>query len=166
MNRCGETHPETGAKCVARGVHQMHSDGTTAWPNTEAIQQRQKTRTMSSPARRRKKGEELAGTATIDRPAPPFDEEAHLDGDRDGVTYERTFDLERLNAQMRRVYNVLRAGTWHTLADIAERTNDPEASVSARIRDLRKPEFGAFKVARRRMPGSNGQWQYRIEDPA
>ena len=86
------------------------------------------------------------------------------DGDRDGETYFREFDYERLNKQQRRVYDVMKDGQWHSLVEIAQRTGDPEASISARLRDLRKARFGSLTVRRdRRGRADAGMWVYRIE---
>ena len=79
----------------------------------------------------------------------------------DGQTYEPELDFERLKGQMRRVWDVMLDGAWHTLRDISERTEDPEASVSARIRDLRKKKMGEYMVERRRIAG--GLYAYRLE---
>ena len=82
------------------------------------------------------------------------------DGDRDGVTYDPELDYERLNRQMKAVWFCLRGGDWKTLHEISRFTGMPEASISARIRDLRKPKFGEQEVQTRR--ASNGLWQYRV----
>ncbi len=66
----------------------------------------------------------------------------------DGETYDHERDGARLTGQHGRVWSVLSDGEWHTLSDIARSTGDPEASVSARLRDLRKPKFGAHNVNR------------------
>lgn len=81
-------------------------------------------------------------------------------GDRDGVTFEPKRDTQRLNRQAQDVFNFMSDGRWHTLADISNKTGHPEASVSARLRDLRKPKFGSFIVERRAL--SKGLWQYRM----
>jgi hypothetical protein len=39
-------------------------------------------------------------------------------------------------------------------------TGFPEASISARLRDFRKEQFGKHVVERRRR--SQGQWEYRL----
>jgi len=62
--------------------------------------------------------------------------------------------------QRARVRKVVMDGDWHTLAEISERTGDPEASVSARLRDFRKPKFGAFNVVREKM--RDGLYQYKV----
>lgn len=46
-------------------------------------------------------------------------------------------DTPRLNDQCLRVYRFMRDLQAHTLAEIAAATNDPEGSVSARIREIR-----------------------------
>lgn len=81
-------------------------------------------------------------------------------GERDGATFESGRDLSRLNAQAMAVYRYMRHGEWRTLADIAHNTGHPEASVSARLRDLRKAKFGGFTVERRYI--ANGLYQYRL----
>lgn len=78
----------------------------------------------------------------------------------DGETIEPARDHDRLRAQLHRVLNVLGDHEWHTLAGIAAMTGDPESSVSARIRDLRKDKFGGYLVERQYV--SKGLWQYRI----
>jgi uncharacterized protein YfaT (DUF1175 family) len=78
----------------------------------------------------------------------------------DGDTYEPERDADRLGAQMRRVAEVMRNGKWMTLAGIAEATNDPEASVSARLRDLRKKRNGAHVIEREYV--MRGLFRYRM----
>ena len=52
---------------------------------------------------------------------------------------------------------------WLTLREISDLTNYGEASISAQLRHLRKPHFGAYVVVkRRRGPVTNGAWEYRI----
>lgn len=84
-----------------------------------------------------------------------------LFGDRDGATYDHDFDFERLNKQMKKVYLVMKDGEWRTLSELSAETGSPEASVSARLRDLRKVKFGAFTVERRRITDS-GLYEYRV----
>lgn len=88
-----------------------------------------------------------------------------LDGHRDGDTYEAEFDYTRLNRQMRLVYTVLKTGAWWTRHDIADVTKQPESSVSARIRDLRKAKFGGFTVERKRHSLIPGLFLYRLIQP-
>lgn len=85
-------------------------------------------------------------------------------GDHDGDTYDHHRDHLRLGAQAQRVLDVIGDGQWRTLSEIATATGDPEASVSARLRDLRKPKFGGLDVARRlRDEDMPGLYEYRLE---
>ena len=80
--------------------------------------------------------------------------------DFDGKTYVRAFDHGRLTGQKKVVFEVLSDGRWWTLAELEEETGFPQASISARIRDLRKPEFGGYKVLGRRR--TTATWEYKL----
>ena len=80
----------------------------------------------------------------------------------DGHTYDASLDAERLSGQLLRVWSLMRDGKWRTLAEIAEAVGGSEAGVSARLRDLRKPRYGAMTVERRRSELHNGLWLYRL----
>jgi hypothetical protein len=79
---------------------------------------------------------------------------------RDGSTYDHERDGKRLHKQHNRVFALMKDGNWRTLGQIAVGTGDPEASVSARLRDLRKDRFGAHGVERRSC--GNGLFEYRL----
>lgn len=79
---------------------------------------------------------------------------------RDGSTYVHERDARRLSRQHNRVLAVLQDGKEHTLAELREKTGDPEASISARIRDLRKPRFGSHVIERRYV--ERGLHTYRL----
>jgi len=85
-------------------------------------------------------------------------------GDRKGGTFSPELDGARLNGQADAVWKIVRDGQWHTLAEIASRTGAPEASVSARLRDFRRPEFGGWTIERRRVNEDErtGQHEYRL----
>jgi len=83
-----------------------------------------------------------------------------FDQDHDGETYERDRDKLRLNAQQQRIYDVMKDGLWRTLYSISAKTGDPEASISARLRDFRKKKFGGFFVDREYV--RDGLHQYRL----
>ena len=102
---------------------------------------------------------QLAFTDEALRASAGVEEQRRTIGHRDGETYEARFDYERLNKQSRRVYNCMRDGMWRKLSDIAQATGDPEASISARLRDFRKRRFGGLIVERRR---AQGTWFYRL----
>jgi hypothetical protein len=81
----------------------------------------------------------------------------------DGATYAPPRDERRLFKQLQDVRAYMRDGLWHTLPDIAAGTGHPEASISARLRDLRKPRWGAHVVERQYL--SRGLWRYRLDIP-
>jgi hypothetical protein len=80
--------------------------------------------------------------------------------DFDGATFDPRRDKVRLGKQASRVWREMRDYQWHTLAELARLTDDPEASISARIRDLRKPKFGGHIVERENLGA--GTWRYRL----
>jgi hypothetical protein len=80
----------------------------------------------------------------------------------DGETYDPEQDGERLRGQLQRVFNQMSDGAWWTLEHLTLLVGGTEAAVSARIRDLRKPKFGGYRVDRRRVQGANGIWEYRL----
>lgn len=83
--------------------------------------------------------------------------------DFDGATYDQERDGDRLGAQMKAVRDLMLSldWGWMRLSSIAAKTGYPEASVSARLRDLRKTKFGAYNVERRYV--ANGIWEYRVK---
>lgn len=78
----------------------------------------------------------------------------------DGATFDAERDGARLNAQCQRVYNAMKSGSWKTLEELNRETGDPEASCSARLRDLRKPRFGSHVIEREFV--RRGLWRYRM----
>lgn len=79
----------------------------------------------------------------------------------DGRTFNQVRDGSRLRGQLEAVRGALISGGWWTLAKLSERARGSEASVSARLRDLRKPKFGAYDIERRYV--SNGVWEYHLK---
>lgn len=80
-----------------------------------------------------------------------------------GETYDPALDQDRLSKQLGRVYDAMRGGAWLTLEEIAAKTGDREAGISARIRDLRKSRHGAYTVNKRRRGDPKlGLWEYRL----
>src|SRR6266704_4291956 len=61
--------------------------------------------------------------------------------------------------------------TWLTLDELAKLTHYPPASISAQLRHLRKPQFGAFLVEKRprmvrtilRGEDFRTTWEYRLK---
>jgi len=79
----------------------------------------------------------------------------------DGETYKPALDHTRLTNQLTRVRSVLSDGRWHTLHELSVLANGPEASIGARLRDLRKERFGGHTVDKKR--GLYGLFYYRLE---
>jgi hypothetical protein len=80
----------------------------------------------------------------------------------DGQTFEQARDGARLSGQLTAVRAIMADGIWRSLPELRARTGYPEASISARLRDLRKPRFGGHTVERRR--GGPGLFEYRLFD--
>ena len=81
----------------------------------------------------------------------------------DGSTYDSERDKKRLATQLLEVRTLMLDGKWRTLNEIADATSNPPASISARIRDLRKVKFGAYRVdSRIRGPKKGGLFEYRV----
>ena len=78
----------------------------------------------------------------------------------DGADYTPDRDDDRLTGQLLRVWNCMCDGKWRTLAQIEKITGDPPASISAQLRHLRKPRFGAHLVEKEYI--NNGLYQYRV----
>ena len=85
----------------------------------------------------------------------------------DGRTYCRRHDHHRLSGQLRKVRDFMTDRDWHTLAEICAAVGvESQASVSARLRDLRKTKFGGYTVERRRRgEASAGLFEYRVSRP-
>ena len=69
-------------------------------------------------------------------------------------------DCERLEGQTLRIYRLMIDGNWRTLEEIQRATGDPQASVSAQLRHLRKIRFGGNIVDKQRR---GSQWEYRLQ---
>lgn len=81
----------------------------------------------------------------------------------DGKTYEPEHDHKRLGKQMQAVKMLMSDGRFRTLLAISRITGYPEASVSARLRDLRKAKFGGYTIERRSIgERKNGLFDYRM----
>jgi hypothetical protein len=77
-----------------------------------------------------------------------------------GADYDDHKDRQRLVGQIWRIYNCMKDGKWRTLNEIAFITGDPHASISAQLRNLRKPRFGNHIVERRNR--GLGLFEYRL----
>ena len=81
-----------------------------------------------------------------------------------GSDYDPKYDLIRLTGQIQRVYDAIKDSGWYTLDEIHKATNDPHASISAQLRNLRKERFGSHVIEKRcKGNRSNGLWEYSME---
>jgi hypothetical protein len=81
----------------------------------------------------------------------------------DGATFDAPRDEKRLAKQQKAVRELMIDGQWRTLGQIAAAVGSPEASVSARLRDLRKLTHGSHQVERRYV--KRGLYEYRVLPP-
>ena len=80
-----------------------------------------------------------------------------------GPAYSEVIDGERIAKQHEVIRDfMLKTGRWWTLAELHEKLKYPEASISAQLRHLRKPEFGSYEVEKRRREPDKGTWEYRV----
>lgn len=101
---------------------------------------------------------------------PPPDSQGDLfrsDSHTFGPAYDPDLDADRLRGQHERIRDWMleQWHRWATLAEVATATGYPEASISAQLRHLRKPEFGAYRVEKRRRQPEGGCWEYRVTPP-
>lgn len=91
-------------------------------------------------------------------PQPTFEDYlASVPAKARGETFDQERDGKRLTAQAMRVYNLMIDGQSRTLAQISAATDDPPASISARLREIRA--YG-LKVPKDHL--GNGLWTYRV----
>jgi hypothetical protein len=87
---------------------------------------------------------------TLPDPLPRFD----------GADYLPKRDDVRLGKQLAKIYELMRDSHWRTLGEIEEATGEPQASISAQLRHLRKKRFGLHIVNRRHEGG--GIYKYQL----
>jgi hypothetical protein len=79
----------------------------------------------------------------------------------DGPFYEPEKDQVRLSTQMERVKAFMLDKEWHILQELVDRCGPGTmTAMSARVRDLRKPRHGSYKVETQRVEG--GLYRYRV----
>lgn len=85
-----------------------------------------------------------------------------------GDDYVEDRDYDRLERQIDRVLNVMLDQKWRTVARIRALIlqrygfDDPENSIQAQLRNLRKPENGSYTVPRKHK--GNGLHVYKLGD--
>ena len=76
-----------------------------------------------------------------------------------------TQPIDFSGTQLVMIYTYIQDERWHTLRDIEDATNQPQSSISAQLRNLRKPQFGSHTIERRRHVSSDphsGLHEYRL----
>ena len=81
----------------------------------------------------------------------------------DGSDYVPERDDVRLTNQLVRIYECMKDGKKRSLHMISDETGDPEASISAQLRHLRKPRFGGHVVEKEYV--GHGLYHYRLAAP-
>ena len=80
-----------------------------------------------------------------------------------GPDYIPKSDFERLSGQICRIYHLMKDGKWRTLTDIQNETKDPQASISAQLRHLRKERFGSHTINKQRVGDEKqGLFEYQL----
>lgn len=96
---------------------------------------------------------------------PPFDgeDENPFHGPFDGATYDPEHDEVRLKGQLWHMFQLMKDGKRRTLSEIETVTGYPQASISTRLRDFRKPRFGGHTLhLLRRGDPKRGWYEYWI----
>lgn len=78
----------------------------------------------------------------------------------DGPEFDKDRDGGRLTGQLGRISRLMADQKWRTLGQIADETGDPQSSVSAQLRHLRKERFGSRIVERKHL--GRGLFAYRV----
>lgn len=82
----------------------------------------------------------------------------------DGSDYKPELDQVRLTGQLKRIYDFMSDGQWWSVQEISNFTGDPENSVSAQLRNLRKLRFGGHTIERERKGNPKyGYSKYRLK---
>lgn len=79
-----------------------------------------------------------------------------------GATFDAARDAADFRSQLDKVRSKLLGGGWLTLAQLAEAGGCSEAAASARVRDLRKSQFGAYTIEKRVKAGTKRLYEYHL----
>jgi hypothetical protein len=85
----------------------------------------------------------------------------------DGSDYVARFDRERLSTQLEHIrdFMLARPGQWFTVQELGRSLIFPEPSISAQLRNLRKPRLGGWHVPKRRRGDPHrGCWEFTIRE--
>jgi hypothetical protein len=78
----------------------------------------------------------------------------------DGSDYVPKRDDVRLSVQYVRIFDLMKDGEYRTLQEIEEKTGDPQASISAQLRHMRKERFGSHKINKSYI--GQGLYEYQL----
>lgn len=80
-----------------------------------------------------------------------------------GSDYDIDLDKLRLSGQVKRIRDLMIDGKFRSLGEIEKITSDPQASISAQLRNLRKSSFGSYTVNKKRVgKGTTGLFEYQL----
>jgi hypothetical protein len=78
----------------------------------------------------------------------------------DGSDYVPKRDDVRLSVQYLRIFELMKDGVYRTLLEIEQKTGDPQASISAQLRHMRKERFGSHVINKIYL--GKGLYQYQL----
>src|SRR6187431_3341804 len=92
-----------------------------------------------------------------------FDKMHKFDGPLrfDGADIVPERDSPRLTTQLETIRQKMMNGQWWTVAELEYETGHPATSISAQIRNLRKPRMGGWTVERRHV--GDGLYEFRLD---
>lgn len=79
-----------------------------------------------------------------------------------GASSQLALDIDKQSTIRGKVLLLMLDHEFHSLEELERRCGGTVASVSARVRDLRKQKFGGYSVERVRV-GTTGLYMYRIK---
>lgn len=81
----------------------------------------------------------------------------------DSESYCDEIDYKPLRGQLALIFALIKDGEYRTLADIVDECGGRIKSTAARLRDLRKPEYGSYIVDKKLVEGKKTTWEYAIK---
>jgi hypothetical protein len=83
-----------------------------------------------------------------------------------GPAYVPEEDHDRLRGQLLRIFECMSDGKERSLGQIEDATGDPQASISAQLRHLRKEKYGSHTVLRISKGGGLHHYRLIVNDGA
>jgi len=72
----------------------------------------------------------------------------------------------RYTGQRGRIFDAMKGGEWRSLDELADLTGDPQASISAVLREFRKPKHGYTLLRKRVLDGKRSFSIYQLIVPS